>query len=70
MRFALTVRPKNYLLFTCHLSNTILQFNLLSRRLGYEWDRYQRGLPIGSLTEEEKAAKKAAEEIKEVAALK
>ena len=56
MRFALTVRPKNYLLFTCHLSNTILQFNLLSRRVGYEWDRYQKGLPIDRLTDEEIAA--------------
>jgi len=50
------VRPRNYLLFTCHLSNSMLQFNLLSRRLSYEWDRYQRGLPIDGPSPEELAA--------------
>ena len=53
MRFALVVRPRNYLLFTCHLSNTLLQFNLLTRRLGYEYDRYSKGLPIDGPTLEE-----------------
>jgi len=34
----------------------MLQFNLLSRRLSYEWDRYQRGLPIDGPSPEELAA--------------
>ena len=53
MRFALIVKPKNYLLFCCHVSNTYLQANLLMKRLNFEWDRKAKGLPI-ELTEEEK----------------
>lgn len=61
MRFALVVRPKNYLLFTCHLSNTLFQFNLLVRRVGYEYDRYSKGLPIDGLSVEEIEAMNALE---------
>ena len=51
MHFALTVKPRNYLLFTCHFLNAVLQFNLLTKRLGYEYDRWSRGLPIDGPTE-------------------
>lgn len=46
MRFALVVRPKNYLLFACHFTNVIAQFNLLQRRVLYEYDNYKLGLPL------------------------
>ncbi len=54
MRFSLRVKPKNYLLFSCHLLNTCLQANLLFRRLGFESDRKAQGLSI-ELSPEEKA---------------
>ena len=46
MRFALIVKPKNYLLFTCHVSNTYLQANLLMKRLKFESERKAKGLSI------------------------
>lgn len=53
MRFALVVKPRNYLLFSCHLVNTCLQSNLLIRRLKFESERKAAGLSI-ELTAEEK----------------
>jgi hypothetical protein len=61
MRFSLVVKPRNYLLFCVHVSNTMLQANLLARRLNFEWDRKAKGLPI-ELSEEEKAELDAAHE--------
>ena len=54
MRFALVVKPKNYLLFSCHLVNASLQANLLFRRLSFESERKAAGLSI-ELNAEEKA---------------
>jgi hypothetical protein len=53
MRFALKVKPRNYLLFSCHLVNTCLQSNLLFRRLAFEQERKAQGLSI-DLSDEEK----------------
>ena len=53
MRFALKVKPRNYLLFSCHLLNTCLQSNLLFRRLAFESERKSSGLSI-ELNDEEK----------------
>jgi Mitochondrial pyruvate carriers len=35
MRFALAIKPKNYLLFACHASNEAVQLNQFRR--WYEW---------------------------------
>ena len=53
MRFALKVKPRNYLLFSCHLLNTCLQANLLVRRLTFESERNAAGLSL-ELTQDEK----------------
>lgn len=53
MRFAIVVKPRNYLLFCVHVSNTMLQGNLLFKRLGFENMRKAEGKSI-ELTEEEK----------------
>ena len=54
MRFALKVKPRNLLLFSCHLVNASLQANLLVRRLTFESERRAGGLSI-ELTDQEKA---------------
>ncbi|CRG95116.1 mitochondrial pyruvate carrier protein 1, putative [Plasmodium gallinaceum] len=38
MRFSLAIRPKNYLLFACHATNTLVQSVLLYRKLKFEAD--------------------------------
>ncbi|KEG04981.1 mitochondrial pyruvate carrier protein 1, putative [Plasmodium vinckei vinckei] len=38
MRYSLAIKPKNYLLFTCHATNTLVQSTLLFRKLKYESD--------------------------------
>ncbi|CRH01681.1 mitochondrial pyruvate carrier protein 1, putative [Plasmodium relictum] len=38
MRFALSIKPKNYLLFSCHATNTLVQSVLLCRKLKFELD--------------------------------
>lgn len=45
MRFALRVRPINYFLFCVHLTNCTLQFNLLVKRLRYEYQHKGEILP-------------------------
>jgi hypothetical protein len=37
MRFAWMVKPRNYLLLSCHASNEVAQLYQLSRRLQWEW---------------------------------
>lgn len=37
MRFAYRVTPRNYMLFTCHLSNATCQSYLLYRKKSAEW---------------------------------
>lgn len=54
MRFAIVVKPRNYLLFCVHISNTMLQGNLLAKRLEFESQRKAEGKSV-DLTEEEKA---------------
>ncbi|CAC9699027.1 mitochondrial pyruvate carrier protein 1, putative [Plasmodium sp. DRC-Itaito] len=36
MRYALAIKPKNYLLFSCHATNTLVQSILLYKKLKYE----------------------------------
>ncbi|GAW82164.1 mitochondrial pyruvate carrier protein 1 [Plasmodium gonderi] len=36
MRYSLAIKPKNYLLFSCHATNTVVQSILLFRKLKYE----------------------------------
>ncbi|EAA19778.1 hypothetical protein [Plasmodium yoelii yoelii] len=38
MRYSLAIKPKNYLLFTCHATNTLVQSTLLFRKLKYDSD--------------------------------
>ncbi|SBT78025.1 mitochondrial pyruvate carrier protein 1, putative [Plasmodium ovale] len=38
MRYSLAIKPKNYILFTCHATNTIVQSILLYRKLKFEAD--------------------------------
>lgn len=52
MRFAIVVKPRNYLLFCVHVSNTMLQGNLLFKRLEFENMRKAEGKDV-ELTEEE-----------------
>lgn len=54
MRFAIVVKPRNYLLFCVHISNTMLQGNLLARRLEFESMRQAEGKAV-ELNDEEKA---------------
>lgn len=35
MRYAVQIRPKNYLLFACHATNTVVQSILLYRKLTF-----------------------------------
>ena len=46
MRFAWIVRPQNMLLFSCHFTNIIAQFNLLQKRAKYEYENYKEGRPL------------------------
>eukprot|EP00884_Botryococcus_braunii_P001899 jgi/Botrbrau1/1170/Bobra.0162s0057.1 len=39
MRFALAIKPKNYLLFACHASNEAVQLNQFRR--WYQWQSQQ-----------------------------
>ena len=41
MRFALVVKPRNMLLFACHVSNEAVQLTQIGRRL--VWDRTDEG---------------------------
>lgn len=38
MRFAWMVKPRNYLLFACHIANSSAQGVLLTRKLKYDMD--------------------------------
>lgn len=45
MRLALQIKPKNYLLFACHFTNSIVQSSLLLRKLHYNAkQKQQQGL--------------------------
>lgn len=49
MRYSLVIRPKNYLLFTCHTANVLVQSTLLFRKLYYncrQKQQQQNGLQV------------------------
>uniref|UniRef100_A0A8C9GR79 Mitochondrial pyruvate carrier n=1 Tax=Piliocolobus tephrosceles TaxID=591936 RepID=A0A8C9GR79_9PRIM len=41
MRYSLAINPKNYLLFSCHVTNVLIQSFLLGRKLKYEAENKQ-----------------------------
>lgn len=41
-RFAITIRPKSYLLYACHSTNMLVQSTLLSRKLCYNYKQKQQ----------------------------
>ncbi|VWU51977.1 mitochondrial pyruvate carrier protein 1, putative [Hepatocystis sp. ex Piliocolobus tephrosceles] len=41
MRYSLAIKPKNYLLFSCHITNVFIQSCLLGRKLKYEAENKQ-----------------------------
>ncbi|ANQ09621.1 Uncharacterized protein PCOAH_00041790 [Plasmodium coatneyi] len=46
MRYSLAIKPKNYLLFSCHATNTVVQSILLFRKLKYEAENKKALQPV------------------------
>ncbi|KAI4836383.1 mitochondrial pyruvate carrier protein 1 [Plasmodium brasilianum] len=42
MRYSLAIKPKNYLLFACHATNTLVQSTLLFRKLKFEANKRKK----------------------------